>query len=91
MKKVLIGVLAVIVVAGVGVYTFREPLKQAAIDRMTAHMFVPRDTDGYDPGIPAGQPFPTIHVRFDDRELTGLDQFMGKRGMVVYVNRSVDW
>jgi hypothetical protein len=91
MKRVLIGVLAVIVVAAAGVYTFRGPLKQVAIDRMTAHMFISRDTDGYDPGILVGQAFPTIRARFDDRELIGLGPFMGKRGMVVYVNRSVDW
>jgi len=91
MKKVLIGTLAVIVVAAAGIYIFREPLKQVAIDSMTAHMFISRDTDSYDPGIAVGQTFPAIRARFGDRELTGLGQFMGKRGMVVYVNRSVDW
>ena len=91
MKKVLIGILAVIVVAAAALYTFREPLKEVAIERMTAHMFVSRDTDAYDPGLAVGQPFPTIRARFEDREVTELGSFMGKRGMVVYAVRSVDW
>ena len=27
----------------------------------------------------------------EGRELTGVAQFMGERGMVLFVNRSVDW
>jgi hypothetical protein len=91
MKRILIGILAVIVVAAAGLYTFRGPLMEVAIERMTAHMFVSRDTDTYDPGVAVGQPFPAIRARFDDRELTGLGSFMGKRGLVVYAIRSVDW
>lgn len=91
MKKVLIGVAAFVMVAGVGIYAFRAPLLEAATDRMTANMFVARDTDAYDPGVAVGQPFPAIRARYQDRELTDVGEFTGSRGTVVYVNRSVDW
>lgn len=91
MKKVLIGIAAVLVVAGAGIYLFRAPLLEAAMDRMTANMFVARDTDSYDPGVAVGQAFPAIRARYRDRELTDIDEFMGRRGMVIFVNRSVDW
>jgi hypothetical protein len=91
MKKVLMGLAAALIVAGVGIYAFRVPLLEAAMDRMTADMFVARDTDSYDPGMAAGQPFPTIRARYQDREVAEIGEFMGPRGMVIYVNRSVDW
>jgi hypothetical protein len=91
MKKILIWIVAVIVVAAAGLYTFREPLQEVAIERMTANMFVSRDSDAYDPGPAVGQPFPAILARFEDREVTGVGSFMGTRGMVVYAVRSVDW
>ena len=61
------------------------------MDRMTANMFVARDTDSYDPGVAVGQAFPAIRARYHDRELTDIGEFMGRRGMVIFVNRSVDW
>jgi hypothetical protein len=91
MKKVLMGMAAALIVAGVGGYVFRAPLLEAATDRMTADMFVARDTDSYDPGVAAGQPFPAIRARYQDREVADIGEFMGPRGMVIYVNRSVDW
>ena len=80
-----------LVVAGVGVYVFRAPLLEAVADRMTADMFVARDTDSYDPGVAAGQSFPAIRARYQDREVADIGEFMGPRGMVIFVNRSVDW
>ena len=58
---------------------------------MTANMFVAKDTDSYDPGVAVGQAFPAIRARYEDRDVTGIGEFMGPRGMVIYVNRSVDW
>ena len=91
MKKVLGALIAVVVAVGVGIYVFREPLKSAAMDRVTAHMFVARDDDAYDPGVAVGQPLPAIRATYRDGEVTRLGQFAGARGMVLYVNRSVDW
>ena len=80
-----------VVVVGSGLFAFREPLLAAAMDKITAHMFVASDTDSYDPGLAVGQPFPAIRARYDDREITGIGEINGPRGMVIYVNRSVDW
>lgn len=91
MKKIVIGIAALLVVAGIGIYAFRAPLMDAVTDRMTAHMFVARDTDAYDPGVAMGQVFPPIHARYADREVTDIGEFAGPRGLVIYVNRSVDW
>jgi len=91
MKRGLIGLVAGLVFAGAGLYAFREPVKQAVMDRMTANMFVARDSDSYDPGIAMGEPFPPIRARFGNRVVSDMGSFVGKRGMVVYVNRSVDW
>ena len=91
MKRVLIGIVALFAVAGAGLYAFREPLLAAAMDRMTANMFVAKDTDSYDPGLAVGETFPAIRARYQDRVVTGIGELMGPRGMVIYVNRSVDW
>ncbi len=91
MKRILLGIAALVVVAGIGIYAFRAPLMEAVADRMTAHMFVARDTDAYDPGVALGQSFPPLHARYQDREVTDIGEFMGARGVVIYVNRSVDW
>ena len=90
MKK-LAGVVIVLGVLGALVYAFRDPLLAADADRMTAHMFVARDTDDYDPGVPVGAMLPAIRARYQDHEITGLGDFMGKRGLAIFVNRSVDW
>ena len=91
MKRVLIGIAVFLVVGGSGVFAFREPLMAAAMDRITANMFVARDTDSYDPGLAVGQAFPAIRARYQDREITSIGELMGARGMVIFVNRSVDW
>jgi hypothetical protein len=89
-RRLLIG-LATLGVLAVGAYAFREPLLAFAIDRLTAHMFVARDDDAFDPGIATGEPFPAIRARIGGRELTRLDEFSGEKGLAVFVNRSVDW
>jgi hypothetical protein len=91
MKKFLIVLVIVLGVSGVGAYLFREPLMQAVVERVTADMFVSRDTDAYDPGVAVGEPFPALRARFEAREVTAIDEFVGDRGTVVFVNRSVDW
>jgi hypothetical protein len=91
MKRILGISVAVLVVAGIGIYAFREPLKSAAMDRVTSNMFVATDDDTYDPGVSVGQPLPAVRATYRDSEVTQLGQFAGANGMVVYVNRSVDW
>lgn len=91
MKRVLGYALAFFAIAGLGIYAFREPLKNAMVERMTANMFVARDDDAYDPGVAVGQPLPALHARYRGREITQLGEFSGRKGMVLFVNRSVDW
>ncbi len=90
MKKRYIA-LGIVAVAAAGIYGFREPLLAAVIDRVTANMYVPADNDPYDPGVATAQPMPTIHALYDGREVTDVDEFMGAKGLVIFVNRSVDW
>lgn len=91
MKRVLLGVLGVIAALGVVGYLFREPLKQAMFERLTADMFVEADTDAFDPGVPVGAHLPQIAARYDGRTMTGVSEFMGANGLVLYAVRSVDW
>ncbi len=81
----------VIVVAGIAVYTFREPLMTALFEKITADMFVASDTDAYDPGPAVGTTLPAIHARYRGGEVTQLGDFMGSKGLALFVNRSVDW
>ncbi len=90
MKKRYIA-LGIVAAAAVAIYAFREPLTAAAVDRMTANMYVPADTDAYDPGVAVGQPMPAIHALLAGREVTDVGEFMGAKGLVIFVNRSVDW
>ncbi len=91
MKKFFIGLLGVLIVAGAGIYLFRAPLKEMAMDRITAEMFVAADTDAYDPGAAIGTQLPALRASIGGREVTSVDEFMGPRGAIVMVNRSVDW
>jgi len=91
MKKVLLGVLGVVIALGIAGYLFREPLMQAMMDRLTADMFVDADTDSYDPGLPVGERMPAIAARHDGRTVEDLGEFMGENGLVLFAVRSVDW
>ena len=87
----MIGIVVTIGAAVALGFVFREPLLAAVVDKMTANMFVPSDTDAYDPGLPVGTTFPAIHALYAGRDVTGIGEFMGKRGLAIFVNRSVDW
>jgi hypothetical protein len=91
MRKVLIGLAAALGVALIAGYVFRDELKAAAFDRITADMFVEADTDAYDPGVAVGQSLPAIRALWHGRELTSVSELMGRRGLLLFVNRSVDW
>lgn len=91
MRKVLLVLAVACGVALVAGYLYRDQLKMAAVDRATANMFVDADTDAYDPGTAIGRPMPPIHALLNGREVTSVDGLMGKRGLLLFVNRSVDW
>ena len=91
MKRIAMLLFGAVALAGAAAYTFREPLQNAVADRITAGMFVANDDDAYDPGVAAGQALPPIRARYNGREITDVSEFMGSKGMVLFVNRSVDW
>jgi hypothetical protein len=72
-------------------YLFREPLGAALADQLTADMFVAEDLDGFDPGPAVGSVFPAIRASHGGTVVTGIDAFMGQRGLLFFANRSVDW
>jgi len=90
-RRVLIGLAAALGVVLVAGYLHREELKAALIDRITADMFVAADTDTYDPGVSIGQPLPPLRALWNGREVTSVSELMGERGLLLFVNRSVDW
>ncbi len=91
MRKWLIATVTALAVVVLGGYVWRDPLMGALAERMTAHMFVARDDDAYDPGIAVGAHVPALRALHRDREIADLDAFMGTRGLALFVNRSVDW
>ena len=91
MKKWLIGIASAIAVVALAGYAFRAPLMNAMFERMTAHMFVAKDDDAYDPGIARGERLPPLHARYAGKDVTDASSLMGAKGLALYVNRSVDW
>ena len=74
MKKLLIRTAAVLVIAVIGAYVFRGPLFHALEGPITANMFVPNDSDSFDPGLPLRVRFPTIRALYKGQEITEVDQ-----------------
>lgn len=91
MKKVLLVIAILIVLAGVGLYAFQEPLKEAAFEQLTSDMFVAGDNDAFDPGLEVGAQFPPILASLDGASVTDVSQYSGPNGLVFIANRSVDW
>lgn len=91
MKKVLLVIVALVVVAGVGLFLFQEPLKEMAFDKLTSDMFVASDNDAFDPGLAVGATFPPILASLDGATITDVSQYSGPNGLVFIANRSVDW
>jgi hypothetical protein len=91
MKKTLLTVLAVLLVAGGGSYLFKGQLWEFAKEKITADMFIAADTDNFDPGLAIGASFPTIRAVYQGREITGVRQFVHDKGMIFIANRSADW
>jgi hypothetical protein len=91
MKKALMRTAAIIVIAIIGIYVFRGPLFNVLEGAITADMFVPGDTDSFDPGLPVHAQFPAIRALYHGQEITAVDQFMRDKGAIFIANRSVDW
>jgi peroxiredoxin len=91
MKTALKFTVIALLVAGAGVYVFREPLKQAAVARLTENMFVAGDNDTFDPGPAIGSHFPGLRARYQDREITLIEEFAGANGTVFIASRSLNW
>lgn len=69
----------------------REPLQQQIDARRVADMFLPVDTDDFDPGPALGSHFPGLRADWRGREITLLEPLAGPRGTVLVVLRSVIW
>lgn len=91
MKKILLILLTVLLVAAAALYVWREPLKQTAYARLTEGMFVAQDTDDFDPGPALGSRFPGLRARYQGREIALIEEFAGVNGTVVVASRSLDW
>ena len=75
-----------------GSYAFMEPL--LAQQRRAPNpddIFIPEDTDSFNPGLAIGAEFPPIRALYQGQEITEIDQFIRDKGAVFLVNRSVDW
>ena len=90
MKKLYIALGVIAVAVGLG-YVFRAALFDAFTEVVTKDMYVAQDNDAFDPGLPVGQSIPGIRALLDGREVTDFGEFMGAKGLAVFVNRSVDW
>jgi|TARA_Y100000310_G_scaffold324100_1_gene385536 hypothetical protein len=91
MKNITISGLATVVIAVAVIYLAREPIAVYAQERFTADMFIPEDTDQYSPGISVGESFPKIRAWYGATERQDVQEFMGTKGLIVFMNRSVDW
>ena len=91
MKKVLIGIVSLALVAVLGAYLFRGQLKETAVEAMVADMFLEADTDSYDPGLAIGDTFPALKVNHEGKIISDMGQFISDKGMIFIANRSVDW
>jgi peroxiredoxin len=91
MKKGLTILAALLLAATTLAYLMREPLREFAYARLTADMFVGRDTDDFDPGPALGSRFPGLRATYRGRDITLLEQFAGKNGTVFMASRSLDW
>ena len=91
MKKRLVIVLSVLLVASGGIYLLRGQLWEGIKNTLTADMFVEADTDDFDPGVAIGSTFPAIQALYQGQEINDVQPFVQDKGMVFIANRSADW
>jgi peroxiredoxin len=90
-KKALSIVILLVVIAGLALFLFRTPVKEAVYERITADMFVPADTDSFDPGPTIGSSFPGVRARYQGQEISLLNSLAGANGTILVASRSLDW
>jgi peroxiredoxin len=91
MKNTLKIAAALLLLALVLGYLFREPLKEMAFARLTQDMFVAADQDDFDPGPAVGSRFPGLQANYQGRTITLIEEFAGANGTVFIASRSYDW
>lgn len=91
MGKVLV-ITAVVLLLALGIgYMMRDYLKESPLAGIDDAMFIPADTDNFDPGPTLGSTFPGVRATFGDKAITMLTPFAGTNGTVFIASRSLDW
>ncbi len=91
MQRVLIVLAIVLGLGTVTIYLYQDEVKEAAYSRLTDDMFLPADTDAFDPGPAVGSLFPGLRASYQGKEITLLTPFAGAHGTVLVASRSLDW
>jgi hypothetical protein len=91
MKKSLLSLVAVVVVAGAAVYLFRDAVTVTAAEFLTADMFVDATVATLEVGVAVGERFPQILAVHEGETVTDVAGFAGPDGLVLIANRSVVW
>ena len=81
----------VVVILFIGVYVFRDTLKQSIYGEVTRNMFLTADNDAFDPGPTIGSDFPGVNASWKGRQLQRIEEFAGPNGTVFVATRSADW
>ncbi|MEP5568473.1 MAG: redoxin domain-containing protein [Halioglobus sp.] len=81
----------VVVILLVGVYVFRDTLKQSIYGEVTKNMFVAVDNDAFNPGPTIGSDFPGVNASWKGRQLQRIEEFAGPNGTMFVATRSADW
>ena len=89
-NKLLIFLCILAILGGTG-YAFRGELFNMVAENVVADMFVDIDDDAFDPGPQVGSELPEIFADANGVHTQDLTQFSGERGLVVMLNRSLDW
>jgi peroxiredoxin len=91
MKQILLIIASALLLLVALIFVFREPLTDSVYDWATRDMFIPADTDSFDPGPSVDQPFPPIHARYQGQVISDVSRFAGPNGTLVIASRSMDW
>ena len=91
MKNILIIGGIALLTAAIAFYVFRADIKEAAYDKVTENMFVPADTDDFDPGPQIGSMFPGVKATYKGRDISLINEFAGPNGTAFIATRSAEW
>jgi len=91
MQRVLIVLAAILLFATAGAYLYKDQVKEKAYAKLTENMFVPADTDNFDPGPVLGSDFPGVRAMYRGEPIRLIHDFAGPNGTVFIASRSFDW